>query len=138
LTRAQSSRPPEFVGDRLFRDVVAYSDLGERRTATEGDLKTADWLERELRQAGLKTERHPVHGAPVLSREITLVVDGVPVPCFPVWPVHATGPQPVRGPLLKVEPKSAIKCRRASLTAAESLNATVTSGSKSTTFVPWR
>jgi hypothetical protein len=52
VASSRFQNPAIISGESLFRDVVEYYNLGEHRTASPGDLKTSDWMARELRAAG--------------------------------------------------------------------------------------
>jgi hypothetical protein len=87
-------------GEGLFRDVITYYNLGEHRTATEGDLKTADWLAKELRNAGVPATFQPFAVEQFFPREISLRIAGVSVRAFPLWPPRPTEQSPLRRPLV--------------------------------------
>jgi hypothetical protein len=91
--------PHPLSGSSLYRDVVAYHDFGIHRTATDGDVRTTDWIARELRSAGLTVQFQPWRLRQFFLHESSLTVDGTPVDCFPAWLPRATGPDPIRAPL---------------------------------------
>ena len=106
LSPARKKSPPPkpvvtgpLAGNSLYEDVIAYYNLGEHRTATQGDLQTSDWLASELRKAGCRTEFQSFSLRQFFLREGSLAVAGKRVRAFPLWPVHATGPAPIRAPL---------------------------------------
>jgi len=91
--------PHPLSGSSLYRDVVAYYKLGIHRTATEGDMRTTDWIAGELRSAGLTVQSQPWRLRQFFLHECSLTVDGATVDCFPAWLPRATGRDPVRAPL---------------------------------------
>ena len=86
-------------GERLYQDVVTYHQLGEHRTATEGDTMTAEWITEQLQAAGLQTSHQTFSLRQFVVRESSLVVAGEPVKCFPWWCPRGTGPRPLRARL---------------------------------------
>ncbi len=47
-------------GDHLYDHVLHYTQIGEHRTGTTGDLQTADWIHNQFESYGLKAAFHPV------------------------------------------------------------------------------
>lgn len=47
------------IGERLYRLVQAYSDIGEHRTGTSGDQRTIDWFANELIRRGARVGSVP-------------------------------------------------------------------------------
>ena len=86
-------------GDSLYRDVITYSQMGEHRTATEGDLRTSEWIAEHLEEAGLATCFQTFSLRQFFVHETSLVVAGERINCFPLWFPRGTGPQPVRAQL---------------------------------------
>ena len=91
-------------GENLYRDVVAYANLGEHRTATEADVKTSRWLADELRRAGLKVQLHPFKLRQFFPAKIELKVGGRDVKPFPLWWPTPTGAEPIVAPLAAAGP----------------------------------
>ena len=48
-----------FAPERLFADVKAYADTGNKQSGGAGDRWTADWTARRLSGAGFAVERQP-------------------------------------------------------------------------------
>jgi hypothetical protein len=88
-------------GESLYRDLIAYYNLGDHRTASAGDQRTSDWLASELRKAGMKPVFQSFGLRQFFLRKSTLVVDGKPVASFPLWPPLSTGPDPISAPLVE-------------------------------------
>ncbi|CAA9390740.1 MAG: hypothetical protein AVDCRST_MAG74-972 [uncultured Pyrinomonadaceae bacterium] len=90
-------------GANLFRDVVAYSDLGEHRTATEIDLKTAEWIAKELKSAGFATNFQSFTVKQFFPTETSLKIGGKNFAAFPLWFPNTT--KLLRAPLRKAGEK---------------------------------
>ena len=88
-------------GANLFRDVQKYSDLGEHRTATEVDLKTSAWIEKELKSAGFATQFQSFKTVQFFPSETSLKVAGKNYEAFPLWFPLTTNPRTLRAPLRK-------------------------------------
>ena len=102
LRGGNEALPEYLTGAKLYNDVQHYSDLGEHRTATPGDWKTADWLAARLTDAGLRTTREPFTIPQFFLDRFRLEVAGKAVPAFPMWYPASTGPRPVTGHLQAV------------------------------------
>lgn len=87
------------AGARLYRDIEAYSALGEHRTATECDIKTSQWLAAELERAGLAAERRPFRLRQFSLKAVRLEAGGKTIQSFPAWWPKATGAVPVTAKL---------------------------------------
>lgn len=94
-------------GDQLYRDLIAYYNLGEHRTASDADLKTSDWILKELRGAGAAATFQRFTLKQFLPRVSSITAPGVSVRAFPLWPPRATGPTPLRAKLVRFLPDSA-------------------------------
>jgi acetyl esterase/lipase len=92
-----AARPP-LSGSELHDIVKQYAALGDHRTASEVDRRTADWLANLLRQVGLQVEFQDFEVPQFQLRAASLKVAGQNVECFPVWPPKATE-KPVVAPL---------------------------------------
>ena len=86
-------------GESLYQDVVTYSQFGDHRTASEGELGTTEWMTEQLKAAGLKTtlQTFPVHQ--FFLHQASLTIDSQALECFPWWPPQATGPKPIQATL---------------------------------------
>jgi len=98
VPRQVSSGP--ISGESLYRDVIAYYNIGEHRTATEADLKTSEWLASELRATGLQTAYQRFKLRQFFPRETKLSLPGTSVRAFPLWPPRATD-LPVRASMVR-------------------------------------
>lgn len=88
-------------GEAVFADVVKYASFSPHRTATEGDVATSQWLERELKEAGYETELQSWGLRQFFPEKTELNVGGKPVESFPFWYPKATGDAPVKGRLVE-------------------------------------
>ena len=86
-------------GESLYRDVITYSQLGEHRTATEGEEITTTWITEQLRLAGLQTSFQTFPVRQFFVRETSLIIGEETVACFPWWYPCGTGPRPIKAPL---------------------------------------
>ncbi|MBW2087201.1 MAG: hypothetical protein JRI54_14435, partial [Deltaproteobacteria bacterium] len=87
-------------GRKLFEDVVTYAQMGEHRTATEADLKTASWIADRLSAAGFKAGFLKWRLRQFFIEKCELEVEAKTRECFPLWFPKATGAEPVRAPLV--------------------------------------
>jgi hypothetical protein len=94
-------------GDQLYRDLIAYYNLGEHRTASDADLKTSDWILQELRSAGAAATFQRFTLRQFLSKVSSITAPGISVRAFPLWPPRATGATPFRAKLVRFIPDSA-------------------------------
>jgi hypothetical protein len=79
-----------FAGDALYRDVVAYSDIGFKTSGSANDHEVARWMAEAFADRGLvvRTDRTPARQFfPELTR---LDVDGRLLDAYPVWFPAAT------------------------------------------------
>jgi hypothetical protein len=89
------------AGEKLFRDVEAYYNFGDHRTATAADLKTSEWLRGRLRAAGLQAEFFHWMLDHFFLDECALIVEGKTFESFPLWQPKTTGARGVRAPLAR-------------------------------------
>ena len=85
--------------ENLYRDVVAYSQLGEHRTSTDGEEKTTDWIAQQLEEAGLEVSFQTFSLRQFFVHETRLIVGDQQVECFPWWYPCQTGSRPIRAQL---------------------------------------
>lgn len=102
-SRATHTPAGPIPGSALYSDLITYYNLGEHRTATEADLRTSDWLARQLKAAGLKTELQPFRLKQFFTGSCSLEIEGKKLRAFPLWPPRATGPIAVRGRVVSFE-----------------------------------
>ncbi|OLN26955.1 hypothetical protein [Desulfosporosinus metallidurans] len=95
--------PIKITGQSLYQDVVTYAQMGDHRTATEVDTKTAQWIRDELKKAGFTTELQTFDIPQYFIKEKSLTVSGKQVDCFPLWPVKSTGYETIKALLVKMQ-----------------------------------
>ena len=82
---AASNRDP-LNGQNLFRDVERYVRLGDHRTATVGDYRTAGWLKNSLRRAGYDTRTQRWSTRQFYPLKTRVIIDHkTHLQGFPVW-----------------------------------------------------
>jgi len=106
FARGRETDQDPMTGASLYRDIVTYCSFGEHRTATEVDIKTSNWLAEQLRATGCDVRLIPFHMPQFFPRKIALTVEGRRINSFPLWWPRPTGPKPVTGPLVRVDPKA--------------------------------
>ncbi|MCI0490376.1 MAG: hypothetical protein L0229_27600 [Blastocatellia bacterium] len=107
--RSRPARPAvtgPLSGNDLYKDVIAYYNLGEHRTATQVDERTSDWLAAQLRAAGLRTQLQPFSLEQFFLSRSGLTVAGQKMRAFPLWPARGTGPTPVSARLAAFGPRA--------------------------------
>src|SRR5215510_7145704 len=100
-TRGSDSGP--LSGTNLYEDIITYYNLGEHRTATEGDLKTSHWLLEQLRRAGLKATLQSFSLRQFFVRQTKLTLAGRDIRAVPLWFPRSTGIVPIMGTLSTFE-----------------------------------
>lgn len=101
LASAQTKTENPLAGENLFRDVQAYSNLGEHRTGNAVDLKTSEWIESNLKTAGFETRFQSFRTPQFFPVETILKIDGQSFEAFPLWFPHTTNPRVLRAPFKK-------------------------------------
>ena len=86
-------------GANIFRDVRNYADLGEHRTASDVDLKTSEWIAKELKSAGFSAQFQSFKTAQFSPAEKSLIVGGKKFAAFPLWFPQATKSGGINAPL---------------------------------------
>ncbi len=77
-------------GDSLYKDVVAYHQIGEHRTASEGDRKTSDWIADRLKASGCSVDHQTFTTRLFSPGECSVTIAGKKVRAFPLWPAVPT------------------------------------------------
>jgi len=85
-------------GAALYRDVIAYANLGVHLTASEVDHRTSAWLAARLRPLGFETSYLPFHLPQFFARDVRLEVFGRALECVPQW-FPCWSSSPVRSPV---------------------------------------
>lgn len=98
------ARSDPLAGASVYRDLLAYDELGPHRTASPGDLATSDWLEGQLVRAGFKVTRQALdvtYHEP-LAHHVSYADRSIPG--FPLWPPVQAPEGGIRGGLVLVSP----------------------------------
>jgi len=93
-------------GEALYNDVIDYFNMGDHRAATEVDLRTSDWIARELRAAGLTVSFQPFRFRQFFVRRVSLGIAGRNHQCFPLWYPRSAGSAPVQAKLVEFQPNA--------------------------------
>ncbi|PYP88030.1 MAG: hypothetical protein DMF61_07980 [Blastocatellia bacterium AA13] len=96
-------------GAAVYSNIIAYYNLGEHRTAGEGDLSTSEWMFRQLKAAGMKTEFQPFIVRQFLTKLSSLEIERRKLRVFPLWPPLSTGPTPIRARVANFEAGRPVK-----------------------------
>jgi hypothetical protein len=86
-------------GESLYRDVIAYYNIGEHRAASVSDLQTSNWLARELKAAGLSSALQRFKFQQYFPLATTLKLADANVRAFPLWPPRVTPSSGIRSAL---------------------------------------
>lgn len=100
--RAASFNP--LSGPVLYKDILHYASLGDHRTATETDHKTASWLASEMKIAGFAAELHPFFLQQFFPAKVSLRASGRDIQTSPLWWPKTTGPKPIAASFVR-DPK---------------------------------
>lgn len=90
-------------GEALYNDVIDYFNMGDHRVATEVDLRTSDWIARELRAAGLSVTFQPFRLRQFFVRRLSLGIAGRTHRCFPLWYPRSAGSAPLQAKLAEFQ-----------------------------------
>jgi hypothetical protein len=91
-------------GEQLYRDVVAYDELGPHRTASPQDLATTAWLEKNFKEAGFDVARQPLDVTYHEPLAHHLTVKSEKIEGFPLWPPMQTPESGIEAPLAFLSP----------------------------------
>jgi len=86
-THTQSEQVYKTSGQDLYKTVEHFVQLGEHRTASEGDLATSAWLKAELDSLGAETKYVEFPVSQFFFEEGKFTYDTQSVDIFPIWPV---------------------------------------------------
>lgn len=90
-------------GETLYNDVIDYFNMGDHRAASEVDLRTSDWIARELRAAGLSVSFQPFRFRQFFVRRASLRVAGRNHQCFPLWYPRSAGSDSIQAKLVEFQ-----------------------------------
>ena len=86
----QSPRRDVLAGEKLYADVVRYSEMGSHRTASPGDAACTAWLSSRLRSAGYSVDTPGVPFPLFTPARCIVQLDDQQIGAFPAWPVVPT------------------------------------------------
>jgi len=93
--------------ETIFSYLEEICAIGLRRTGTEGETKTGEWLADKFSAAGLETSKEPVNFNCFEASAYNLVILGEETlkfaSIFPVWYSRSTGPEGIEGELVYVD-----------------------------------
>jgi hypothetical protein len=87
------------VTSRIQRILEEHAAFGSKRSATPGDLKTADWISARLRKLGYRVDSHDFPAPFLVERSVRISCEGMTLPLFPQTPAATTGVKGVTGRL---------------------------------------
>lgn len=99
LLRAQATRTVEPLTARIQVDLEKHASLGIKRSATPGDLATAEWIATRLRTAGYKISSHDFPAPFLVERSVRLSTEGLSLNLYAQTPAATTGAKGVTGRL---------------------------------------
>jgi hypothetical protein len=99
LCTAQTARITDPLTARIYADLEKHASLGSKRSATPGDLATAEWIAQRLRAAGYKVSSHDFPAPFLVERSVRLSTEGRTLNLYPQTPAATTGARGVTGRL---------------------------------------
>jgi hypothetical protein len=99
LLRAQATRTADPLTARIQADLAKHASLGIKRSATPGDLATAEWIAQRLRTAGYKVSSHDFPAPFLVERSVRLSAEGLSLNLYAQTPAATTGSKGVTGRL---------------------------------------
>ncbi|HEX4999720.1 MAG TPA: hypothetical protein VFY29_15965 [Terriglobia bacterium] len=106
LLRAQSAAPMDAVTARIKADMEKHASFGIKRSATPGDIQTAQWIASRLKTAGYKVESPEFPSPFFVERAVSLSTGGMTLNLYPQTPAATTGPKGVTGRLALIRTKA--------------------------------
>jgi len=91
--------PEELNGQSLYKDVATYAKFKVHQTGTDGDHLTSRWIEKTLKDNGLKTQLKPWRLKQFFLTECTFSIGKEKIDAFPAWYPKNTGRVPLAGKL---------------------------------------
>jgi len=88
--QAQTAKTADPVTARIQADLEKHASFGSKRSATSGDLKTADWIAGRLRNIGYKVESHEFPAPFLVERSVGISCEGMTLNLFPQTPAATT------------------------------------------------
>jgi hypothetical protein len=99
LLRAQTTSAPDPVTARIRSDLEKHAGFGVKRSATPGDLATAEWIAQRLKAIGYKVDSREFPAPFLVERAVRLSTEGMSIDLYPQTPAATTGAKGVTGRL---------------------------------------
>src|SRR6185436_20874378 len=99
ILRAQTVRSVDPVTARIQADLEKHASFGSKRSASPGDLKTAEWIAGRLRMSGYKVDSHDFPAPFLVERSVRIFSEGLTLALYPPTPAATTGGKGVTGRL---------------------------------------
>lgn len=99
LLRTEAARAADPVTARIQADLEKHASFGSKRSATDGDLKTAKWIAVRLESAGYRIDSHDFPAPFFAERSVRLATEGMSLNLYAQPPVATTTAKGVTGRL---------------------------------------
>jgi hypothetical protein len=90
LLRGQTAPAMDPVTARIQADLERHASFGSKRSASPGDLKTAEWIAERLRTCGYKVAAHDFPAPFLVERSVRLSTEGMSLSLYPQTPAATT------------------------------------------------
>jgi hypothetical protein len=97
ILRAQPK--PDALTARIQADLAKHASFGSKRSASQGDTATAEWIAARLKTAGYKVQSLDFESPYLAERNVRLTTGGMSVEMFGQTPAAITGAKGVTGKL---------------------------------------
>jgi hypothetical protein len=84
---------------QIRTDLEKHASFGIKRSATPGDLATAEWIAQRLKTSGYKVASHEFPAPFLVERSTTLSTEGMSLRLYPQTPAATTGSKGLTGRL---------------------------------------
>ena len=84
---------------QIRADLEKHASFGSKRSATPGDLATAEWIAQRLKASGYKVASHEFPAPFLVERSVTLSTEGMSLRLYPQTPAATTGSKGLTGRL---------------------------------------
>ena len=99
LLRAQTAPTLDAVTARIKADLEKHASFGSKRSATPGELRTAEWIGERLRAAGYQVRSQDFPAPFLVERSVRLSTEGLSLNLYPQTPAATTNAKGVTGRL---------------------------------------
>src|SRR5215470_11484706 len=90
MLRGQTKPALDPLTARIQSDLQRHASFGSKRSATPGDLQTAEWIAQRLRAYGYKTSAHDFPAPFLVERSASLSTEGMSLNLYPQTPAATT------------------------------------------------